>query len=442
MDNHLSSTVLIVDDSELIRVILVDIITSFGYESVTAKDGYMALELLKTGKFDLVLLDVVMPGMNGFEVCKNIKQQFKLRDLPVIFITSNNSNEDIVKCFEVGGIDYLTKPINSFELKSRIKTHLDLKKSRDKLRHSNEQLLQVTDNLYAANKIIIKKNDELEQSLLKLKKAELQLLQKERVAGIGQLAAGATHEINTPLGFIMSNFETMNKYVIKLKELLSLYEYFKELKIDTNYNKHVESISNYEKKNHIDFILTDVFALLKDTKDGLLRVSNILFALRSFSNIDQTSELGLYDLNQGIENTLIIAQVEIMDYASIEKNFSDIPLILAIGSELNHIFLNIFINSVYAIKSKPDVGQGIISIHTYETDTHIVCEIRDNGIGMEKEILDKIFEPFFTTKPIEEGAGLSLSFAKEVIEQNHHGKVLVESIFGEYSKFTIMLPKQ
>jgi len=441
MDKHLDSTVLIVDDSELMRVILVDIIASFGYESVTAKDGYMALELIKTGKFDLILLDVTMPGMDGFEVCKIIKQQFKLRELPVIFITSNNSDEDIIKCFEVGGIDYLSKPINSFELKARIKTHLDLKKAHDRVKHSNEQLLQVTDNLYAANKIISKKNDELEESLGKLKNAQLQLLRKERVAGIGQLAAAAAHEINTPLGFIMSNFETMNKYIIKLKELLVLYRYFKEIKIDPNSNKFVEDILNYEKENHIDFILTDAFELLKDTKEGLVRVCNIVIALRAFSNIDQVSELCLYDLNQGIENTLIIAQVEIMNYALIEKDFSDISLVFAIGSEVNHVILNILMNSVYAIKSKPNVEQGVISIKTYETDIYIVCEIRDNGIGMEKNIMDKIFDPFFTTKPIEEAAGFGLSFAQEIIEKNHHGKILVESKIGECSKFSIMLSK-
>lgn len=441
MDNHLNSTVLIVDDSELMRSILVDLIDSFGYESVTAKDGYTALKLLKTGKFDLVLLDVIMPGMDGFEVCKIIKQEYKLSRIPVIFITSNNSNEDIVKCFEVGGIDYLSKPINSFELKARIKTHLDLKRAHDRVRHYNEQLLQVTDSLYEANKTINNKNEELEESLVKLKNTQLQLLQKEKVAGIGQLAAGAAHEINTPLGFIMSNFETMNKYVTKLRQLLALYGYFKELKVDENYNKLVEDILNYEKKNHIDFILTDTFELLNDTKEGLVRVRNIVSALRAFSNIDQISEIGLYDLNQGIENTLIIAQVEIMNYALIEKDFSDLPLVFAMSSEINHVLLNILMNSVYAIKSKPIVEQGVISIKTYETDAYIVCEIRDNGVGIGKEVMDKIFQPFFTTKPIEEGAGLGLSFAQKTIEKNHKGKILAESIEGEYSKFSIMLPK-
>ncbi|MBC8061314.1 MAG: response regulator [Clostridiaceae bacterium] len=441
MDKHLNPTVLIVDDSELIREILVDIIASFGYESVIAEDGHRALELLKTEKFDLVLLDVVMPGMNGFEVCEIIKQDFRLREIPVIFITSNNSNEDIVRCFDVGAIDYLSKPINSFELKARIKTHLDLKKAHDRVRHYNEQLLQVTDNLYAANKLINKRNQELEDSLVKLKNTQLQLLQKEKVVGIGQLAAGAAHEINTPLGFIMSNFETMNKYMIKLKDLFALYGYFKEIKADPHYNKLVENIRNYENENHVDFILTDTFDLLKDTKKGLVRVRNIVFALRSFSNIDQVSELGPYDLNKGIENTLIIAQVEIMNYAIIEKDFSDITLPIASGSEINHVLLNIIMNSVHAIKSKSMVEQGIISIKTYETDAYIVCEIKDNGIGMEKEIIDRIFEPFFTTKPVEEGAGLGLSFAKEIIEKNYHGKVQAESRLGEYSKFSIMLPK-
>ena len=441
MDKYVKPTVLIVDDSEFIRKILVDIITSFGYKSVTAEDGYRAIELIKTMRFDLVLLDVIMPGINGFEVCKIIKRDFRSDEIPVIFITSNTSNEDIIKCFEVGAIDYLSKPINAFELKARIKTHLDLKRAHDRLKHYNQELLKATDDLYSANKIISDKNQELEDSLLKLKTTQLQLIQKEKVAGIGQLAAGAAHEINTPLGFIMSDFETMNKYLFKMKDLLALYTYFKEIKGDEIYTKFIEVISSYEKKNHIDFILTDIFELLKDTKEGLVRVRDIVSALRAFSNIDQVSELGLYDINQGIENTLIIIQVELMNCGIVTKKFSEVPMIFALASEINHVILNILMNSIHAIKLNPNITQGLISIKTYETDTYVICEIKDNGCGMEKEVLDKIFEPFYTTKPFEEGTGLGLSFAKEILENKYHGKIIAESKLGEYSSFSLMFPK-
>jgi len=233
----------------------------------------------------------------------------------------------------------------------------------------------------------------------------------------------------------------MNKYLFKMKDLLALYTYFKEIKGDEIYTKFIEVISIYEKKNHIDFILTDIFELLKDTKEGLVRVRNIVSALRAFSNIDQVSELGLYDINQGIENTLIIIQVELMNCGIVTKKFSEVPMIFALASEINHVILNILMNSIHAIKLNPNITQGLISIKTYETDTYVICEIKDNGCGMEKEVLDKIFEPFYTTKPFEEGTGLGLSFAKEILENKYHGKIIAESKLGEYSNFSLMFPK-
>ncbi len=440
MSKNTSSTVLIVDDSLFNRKVLEDIILSFGYTPSTAENGKKALEFLSSNKVDLVLLDVMMPEMDGYEVCKIMKKEHTLKEIPVIFITGKDATDDIVKCFEVGGVDYLSKPFNSAELKSRIKTHLDLKKSHSSVVHFNQQLLAVTDNLYEANRTINNKNLELEDSLKKLKDTQIQLIQKEKVAGIGHLAAGAAHEINTPLGFIMSNFETMSKYVTKLKDLISLYENFKNPELDSN-AKLIESIIEYETKNHMDYILADSFDLLKDTKIGLERVKEIVSALRAFSNIDQINEFVQYDFNQGVSNALIIAQIELMNYAIIEKEFRSISTIYAVSSEINQVLLNIIMNAVYAIKSKPNIEHGIITIRTFDIDSYVVCDIRDNGIGMDEDTMSKIFEPFYTTKPVEEGAGLGLSFAQDIIINKHHGELKVESKLGEYSKFTILLPK-
>lgn len=433
-------TVLIVDDSSFNRKILEDNISSFGYNAKVVADGRKALEYLHSEKIDLILLDVVMPGLDGYELCTIIKSEPSLKEIPVIFITGKGDTDDILKGFEVGGVDYLSKPFNPFELKSRVKTHIDLKKSLDKVKAYNEELILVTDNLFKANKVITNKKLELEESLKKLEDTQLQLIRKEKVSGIGQLAAGVAHEINTPLGFVMSNFDTMGKYISKFKELFSLYKNMDTLNLDTNFVGIFQNIKAYEDKNHMDFISDDAFDLLKDTKIGLERVRDIVTALRSFSNIDQITEVSEYDLNKAINNVLIIAQIDIMGYATVEKELRDIPIVYAVTSEINQVLLNILQNAVYAIKSKEGTFKGVITIKTYKDNDYVLCEIGDNGIGIENSIINKIFDPFFTTKSKGEAAGLGLSLAYDIIVEKHCGKLLVQSEFGLYSRFTIKLP--
>jgi signal transduction histidine kinase len=433
-------TILIVDDSLFNRKILEDNILSFGHYTKVAANGKEALEYLRTEKIDLILLDVMMPDIDGYELCVIIKNEVKLKEIPVIFITGKVDTVDIVKGFEVGGVDYITKPFNPLELKSRVKTHLDLKKSLDRVKAYNERLILVTENLSKANKIITNKKIELEESIKKLEDTQLQLIGKERVAGIGQLAAGVAHEINTPLGYIISNFDTMRKYISKFKELISLYKNIEILNNDARVEGIFEEIKAFEDRNHMDFISDDTIQLLKDTGIGLERVREIISALRSFSNIDQMAGISEYNFNKGIGNVLIIAEIEIMNYATVEKEFTDVPLVFASTSEINQVILNILYNAVYAIKAKLNISKGIISIKTYKEDNYVVCDIQDNGIGIENAIISKIFDPFFTTKPKEEAAGLGLSLAYEIIVEKHCGKLFVESELGVYSKFTIKLP--
>lgn len=437
MESKDVAEILIVDDSSFNRKILEDSIISFGYSTRVVSDGKKALECLHNEKIDLILLDVMMPGIDGYELCTIIKSETRLAEIPVIFITGKNDSNDIARGFEVGGVDYISKPFNPIELRSRVKTHLELKRSLDKVKSYNEELISVTDSLFKANRTVTNKKLELEAAIKKLEDTELQLISKEKAAGIGELAAGVAHEINTPLGFIISNFDTMGKYVSKFKELISIY---KNIETDTSLAAVLKKVKVFENQNHIDYIYEDVFQLLTDTKVGLERVRDIVAALKSFSNIDQIEKVAEYDFNEGIKNVLIIAQIEIMDYAIIKKNFGDMKIVLAVNSEINQAILNIINNSVYAIRSKGDCFKGIISISSYTEKDYVVCTIKDNGVGIEKSIINKVFDAFFTTKSKDGGSGLGLSVAHDIIVDKHKGKLLVESEVGNYTKITIKLP--
>ncbi|MHB1392300.1 MAG: ATP-binding protein [Clostridia bacterium] len=287
------------------------------------------------------------------------------------------------------------------------------------------------------------KNIELEETIIKLNEAQSQLIQKEKMAGIGQLAAGVAHEINNPLGFILSNNETLQKYIGTLKEDLLYYKDFltsyKSLNNDDT-NPKIEHIMNFEKKNKVDFILEDLPELFHDTNSGFKRVRDIVNALRSFSHIDQLNDFDEYDLNEGIRTTLLIAKSNMQYDINIHENLTNLPLISAIGGEINQVILNMILNAIHATKTKATYVEKLIELKTYNDENYVFLEIADNGIGIEKENLSRIFEPFYTSKPIGEGTGLGLSISYDIVVKKHKGEISVDSKLGEGTRFVIKLP--
>lgn len=288
-----------------------------------------------------------------------------------------------------------------------------------------------------------KNNEKLEEALEKLKITQTQLIQQEKLAGIGQLAAGVAHEINNPLGFVMSNFETLQKYTGKFKEIIDGYRNIKTclIKDDANNIDQIEQcITDVEVNNKVDFILEDLEDLYKDTYDGLERISKIVTSLRNFSRVDQQNEFLEYDLNAGIRNTLVIAHNEIKYYANVEERLGDIPTIFANGGQINQVLLNIIMNGVQAIKAKHSGEMGMLQVTTSHDGQYVYCSIEDNGTGIAEENANKIFEPFFTTKKVGEGTGLGLSISYDIIVHKHKGELTVDSTLGAGTKLTIKLP--
>lgn len=292
--------------------------------------------------------------------------------------------------------------------------------------------------------------EELHQAHEELKSVQSQIIQNEKLASIGQLAAGVAHEINNPLGFVSSNFETLQNYIKKFQILFDAYSGFILEAKGEGIKKLLDKVEMIEKLREdiqIDFVIEDIDNMFLDMQEGVSRITTIVQNLRDFSRIDQHDEVAEYDLNKGIKSTLIVAKNEIKYHANVKNDFGEIPLIFCNSGQVNQVFLNILINAVHAIKSQQQRRQqqqkkkkGIIKIKTYTDGKDAVCEISDNGPGIAPDKISKIFDPFFTTKPPGKGTGLGLSVSHDIIVNKHKGMLSVDSVVGKGATFTIRLP--
>ena len=278
-----------------------------------------------------------------------------------------------------------------------------------------------------------KEKEGMERMAESLKKARDQLLQSEKMASIGQLAAGVAHEINNPIGFVGSNIGTLNKYMEDIGKLLNVYA-----QVEGQLQNETLSVSIQNMKHEIDFdyIQEDLKGLLEESTDGILRVKKIVQDLKDFSHVDET-EWCYADLHQGIDSTLNIVNNEIKYKAEVVKEYGDLPQVECNSSQLNQVFMNFLVNAAHAIEKR-----GTITIRTGKKDDKLVwVSFSDTGSGIEKEHLKKIFDPFFTTKPIGTGTGLGLSLSYGIIK-SHDGWIDVDSELGQGTTFTIWLPVQ
>ena len=285
--------------------------------------------------------------------------------------------------------------------------------------------------------------EELEKVHSEMKGMQSQIVQSEKLASIGQLAAGVAHEINTPVGFVASNFETLQKYFKKFKVLLEMHADLARQILTADkaqLSAKLAEINKAAADMKIAFILEDIGALFEESKEGLTRVTKIVQNLRDFSRVDQAEAFDEYDLNHGIEATLVVARNAIKYHADVVTEFADIPHVPCNASQINQVFLNILVNAAQAIESQHRETNGSIKIKTYADDTHVICKIVDDGPGIPQKNIEKVFDPFFTTKPVGKGTGLGLSVSYDIIVRKHKGELLVKSEIGKGTEFTIKLP--
>lgn len=293
-----------------------------------------------------------------------------------------------------------------------------------------------------------RKNKELEDAFKLLEEIQLQLVSEDKMASIGQLSAGILHEISNPVGFVLSNLNTLKKYVFKLEDIIHKYRIFKDetkLKYAESLKTEINNIESVEQAYKIKLIEEDLNELFDDTDEGINRIRNVVNALKNFLHQNFKRDKEEYDINEGIKNTLIIARNETKYTSEVITNLSNVPKIKANGGEINQVLLNLIVNASHAIKEKIEKKDstsenfGKITISTSYDDNFLYCSVEDNGIGIKNELINKIVEPFFTTKPVGKGTGLGLSISYDIIHNKHNGELIIESAEGEGTRVTIKL---
>ena len=276
---------------------------------------------------------------------------------------------------------------------------------------------------------IQERNCELEETIHQLNTTQTQLLQSEKMATIGQLAAGVAHEINNPIGFINSNLSTLKKYLLNIKD----YCRAADRVLDERGAGAIEELRQLKKFKKIDFILDDVSSVIEESIEGTDRVKTIIQDLKDFSHQDQ-GKMVEYDLNQCVKSTLNIVWNELKYKAEVIQDLGELPLIKCYPQQLNQVIMNLLVNAAQAIE-----GRGTITVRTYMENNEARIEVSDTGRGIPQKDLKKIFEPFFTTKETGKGTGLGLSVSYGIVAR-HGGEIQVESQVGRGTTFRVCLP--
>jgi hemerythrin-like metal-binding protein len=306
-------------------------------------------------------------------------------------------------------------------------TNQDLADSNVRL---EETVAKRTSQLTDANKELAAEQQELKALLKKVEDAQNQLLQSEKMAAIGQLAAGVAHEINNPIGFVNSNLGTLNGYVEKLLDVINAYEQCESAVADAP----KEKLAAVKADADLDFLREDVRALLAESQDGLGRVKKIVQDLKEFSHVDE-AEWQEASINDGVESTLNVVWAELKYKAEVERDYGQLPPVRCIAAQVNQVFMNLLVNAAQAID-----GHGTIAVRTGTEGDSIWVEIADSGKGMTPEVQKRIFEPFYTTKPVGKGTGLGLSLSYDIIVKRHGGSFDVDSTPGKGTTIRVWLP--
>lgn len=281
---------------------------------------------------------------------------------------------------------------------------------------------------------LIKTNRDLKEVNSKLSDTQSKLIQSEKLASIGQLAAGVAHEINNPIGFIFSNFGTLEQYLEDLFQMLDAYE---QAEASMSDGAALARIRSLKADLDIDYLKEDIPNLMRESRDGIQRVRKIVQDLKDFSRVDARQEWESVDLHAGIDSTLNIVNNEIKYKADVVKHYGALPEVQCLPSELNQVFMNLLVNAAHAITAE----RGTITISTGVEGPNVWVEVADTGAGIAQENLQRIFDPFFTTKPVGKGTGLGLSLSYGIV-QKHSGRMEVHSELGVGTRFRVTLPIQ
>lgn len=404
--------ILLVEDSRSVAMVMGARLSSFGHEVVLAENGQVAVEKFRESIPDLVLMDIEMPVMDGFEATNQIRR-FEAETsswTPIIFLTASNTDDNLVTAIEAGGDDFLAKNLPEAVLQAKMKAMARINNLRQQLAANLEQLKETNRNLADTQN---------------------QLLQSQTMASVGQLAAGVAHEINNPVGFVNSNLGSLQGQVEGLLKVISTYE-----AADPALAAHPElqaAIAAAKKSADLDFLREDIVLLVSESREGLARVAKIVSNLKDFSHVDN-ADWQLVKLESGLDSTLEVVASEVKSKAEVIKEYAGLPDVECMAAQINQVFARLLVNAAQAIE-----GRGTITLRTGFDAQEAWVEVEDTGKGIPPENMKRIFDPFFSTLPIGQGTGMGLSLAYS-IARSHHGRIEAKSVVGQGSTFRLTLP--
>jgi len=421
--------VLIVEDDPISCAMLAKVLTEMGHDVSKAWNGREALDQISQEPVQLMITDWLMPEIDGLELCRRIRSFPDEKYLYVIMLTSKDENRDLIEVLKSGADDFISKPFDPEELKARVAT--------------GERVITLNEKLLETSLQMEMKNKKLEKAVKRLEETQAQMLQTEKMASIGQLAAGVAHEINNPTGFVSSNLKTLADYQNDIAKFLSRYDQFlgylesEEMcsQLPAKTGDEVHALRRLKDDIDIDFLMEDINELVSDCREGTERIKKIITDLKDFAHPGE-DKIQSTDINKGLDSTLNVVNNEIKYKAVVERNFGDIPTVRGYPQQLNQVFMNILVNAAQAIEK-----QGVIKIATFVQNGEVVVTISDNGCGIETKNLNKIFDPFFTTKDVGRGTGLGMNIAYNIV-QKHDGRIEVESEIGVGTTFKICIPAE
>lgn len=423
--------ILVVDDSQLnlmfAKKYLLNLVKE--EEIILSRFPLQTQQIMEQENVDILLLDVIMPEINGFDILKAVRANPKYEFIPIIMLTSLTDKESFVKSFALGASDYITKPINEDEFYARVRVAI-------RLREKHLSIIKLLD-------LTAQQNLELKETNAKLTEARLSLLQADKMAAVGHLAAGVAHEMNNPLGFVSSNFEVLRKYFSKMVDYLDF--------IEGKFHEHsgvqndliqstITQIDEKYRKLKLAVVRNDIDDLLSQSQSGLKRLSDIVLSLRTFSHVDNEDEKSDYSLKEIMDQVLLMSRNGSKYVAEVETHIPEEMTVFCNKGQLAQVFINIVVNAVQAIKSQQRDGMGHIKIFADEEQDFVCIHIADDGPGIPESNYSKIFNPFFTTKEVGQGTGLGLSISYDIVVNKHKGKLEFKSSMGVGTEFIVMLP--
>jgi signal transduction histidine kinase len=433
----IQSRVLVVEDDPVSRLQLQSLLARFISEVRFAVNGEEGLERWRQWQPNVIVTDILMPVMGGLEMSAAIKANDPRAQ--IIVVTSDEDSGSLRRALDIGVERYITKPIDIHLLMDAVRKCIRDREQSDELqlvRQVVELTSRLQEELEAKQQVALaleKEKQEQQVLIRKLEEAHNQLLQSEKMASLGQLAAGVAHEINNPIGFVTSNLGTLRRYAEQLIKLRATYEEAVGCLAEDSPVRL--AIAAAREVAEADFLEADVLSVIAESSEGVTRVRRIVQDLKTFSHTGP-AEWQWIDLNACLDSTLSIANNEIKYNAQVVREYGVVPEVECMASQLNQVFLNLLVNAAQAI-----VGHGTITLRTGSDAGNAWVEIEDTGSGIPAENLKRIFDPFFTTKPVGQGTGLGLSISYGIVRK-HNGSIEVRSTPGQGSTFRVTVPLQ